>query len=202
MSFVERQLGQQGGVPPEQPAQPGQQQGPEDAGAVIEQMRSEWMAKTPDNRKDAVERLVLAGQKVMFDPKTHDGIMKQFETIEGQNDTHRIAMGVGGLMKLLADKSKGPLPVPALVPAAAILSLDALEFLGEAGMVEVTVETAKQVVLDTGAVMSEKLGVGTPEKLGEVETMMSQTAGQAKLPSQNMQPGAPEQPAQPQPGVI
>lgn len=201
MSFVDRQLGGQAGMQPEQPqqpAQPGQQEAPGDAGVVIQQMRDEWMAKTPDNRRDAVERLVTAGQKVMFDPKTHDGIMKQFQAIEAQNDTHRIAVGIGGLMQRLAEKSKGPLPVPALVPAAAILSLDALEFLGEAGMIEVSTEIAKQVVLDTGAVMSEKLGVGTPEKLSEVKSMMSQTAGQAKLPSQAVQQG----PAQPQPGAV
>ena len=180
MGIIDGAMGQ------DQPAQPMQQAQPmqNDASAVIQQMRDQWMEKVPDARKNAVEKLVMAGQKVMFDPKTHDGIMQQFDGIEAESETHKIAVGVAGLLLRLSEKAKGPLPVPALVPTAAILALDALEFLGEAGKIEVTVENAKQVVLDTNAVMAQKLDVGTPEKMAQAKEMMAKTRGSAGLPSQ------------------
>jgi hypothetical protein len=88
----------------------------------------------PPEMKDAVDRIVAAGVKVIFNPATREQVMEQVNSREPV--AKKMATSVVGLLLTLDKKSKGGLPMAAIFPAA-------LELLGESAEVLVA---AKQPV--------------------------------------------------------
>ena len=78
-----------------------------------------------------LQRIVLAGQKVMFDAKTHHLMLEQ---LQGPDPLPvKLGRGIAGLMALLWQESKRALPPNLMIPAGMVLVAYAAKFLRDAG---------------------------------------------------------------------
>lgn len=78
-----------------------------------------------------LDRMVLAGLKVMFSKQSHPMMM---EVMNGPDPVpYKLSQGVCGLLGLLMRESKNSLPPNLLVPAGMILMAHAAEFLRKSG---------------------------------------------------------------------
>jgi hypothetical protein len=130
----------------------------------------------------AVQKIYLAGMKVMYSSDTHQLVLKQLNNSLDPGTS--VGKGVAALITLLFQQSKGTMPIPAVPLAAVLLVCEALDFMEKGGLAKVTpqiIDTAVQTVI---SMLMQKVGL-TPQK-------MMQIAAQAR------NGGVPQQP-QPQP---
>ena len=146
------------------PEREGEQEG---GGSVAAQARAQLEQHVPPELRAPVERLVLAGKKVMFGPETNEMAMAEVDRHE-DGPGAGAAVGVAALMSQLLTRVKGAMPVPAIVPAALILLMEALEFLGEAGRLEVTPEVVAEATQDLTGYLMQKLGLDE-EKVAQAQ---------------------------------
>lgn len=132
----------------------------------IRAIEEQLLAKVPPQLRGAVERLVVAGMKLMFSPQMRQAVMAQ---LQGGATPEKVAQGIAGLISVLQGQAKGQVPQPALIPAAVILACQALDFLGKGGQMQVTKDTIGQTVQAVVAFLAQKMGVkpgGMPPQPG------------------------------------
>lgn len=176
-----------GAAEAEEPGEPPEAQPPrgavtdEGGGAQIaREARQQIEAHIPPQFRAPVERLVLAGMKVMFSPQTHELAMRQVQ--ESEDPAAGAAIGVAALMSQLTSRVKGELPPPAIVPAALILLMEALAFLAEGGQVELTDEVVADATQDLAGYLMQKLGL-TPDKVAAAQDVIRQGGAQSAPPA-------------------
>ena len=152
--------------------------------------------KIPPQFRVAVQRIVLAGMKVMFSPETHQLMLRALHS--DTDPAHAVGMGVTQLMTLLYRESRGTMPTPAMVPAGILLCCEALDFMERSNMVQVTTDLIDNTVQTVTAYLLQKLGF-TPEKMAQI-AQRGQQQPQGAAPAAAAQP-APA-PAQPSSGLI
>lgn len=86
---------------------------------------------TPD-LKPQLQRIVVAGMKVMFDAKTHQMMLQQLQGPGALAD--KLGQGIAGLMGLLQQESKNSLNPMLLVPAGLVLLAHAADYLNQTGV--------------------------------------------------------------------
>jgi hypothetical protein len=162
-------------------------QGDAEGGAALaKQSRQALEARIPPQLQSAVERLVLAGTKVMFSPQTHELALSQIQ--DAKDPARGAATGVAALMSQLVSRTKGALPQPAIPPAANILLMEALAFMDESGQVDLTADMIASATEDLTAYLMQKLGL-TPEAVDQAhQVMRAGPAGQT--PANNPPPPA------------
>jgi len=142
------------------------------AAAAPAQAPNSPMVQTADvaaKMKD-MQRLVVAGKKVLYDETTRDKILAGLEpTPESVGQT---VMGVMGVVmsQVGPEKAKPDL----IIPAGVMLVGDLLDFAAEAAGVEVTEELGKASIV------------------AFAQAMMDQTGGQAPAPEAAPAPAAPQ----------
>lgn len=81
--------------------------------------------------QDKVQKIVMAGMKVMYDPSTSqmllDGVTAQTPTPQ------KLAMEVAGVMTIVHRKSANGLPPETVAPAAMMLLFELAQFMKQAG---------------------------------------------------------------------
>lgn len=159
------------------------------------QIEKQVMAKVPPELQEPVKRLVLAGMRIMFDPKTHPQMIKQLNASDNLPDN--VAVGIAGLISLVLDQAP-PVPPPAIVAASLMLMCQALNFVIETNFAEVTDDVIAETTEALMAYMMQKLGI-KPE---QVQGMPGADEGGQSLgrPAEAGIPGQ-EPPAPPQ-GLI
>jgi hypothetical protein len=108
-----------------------------------------------------LDRIVLAGRKVMFAKQSHKMFLEQ---LDGPGDiAQKLGQGVAGLMGLLWQESRRSLPPQLLIPSGMVLVAVAADFLRKGGM-EVTdedvaggIEALVTALLQAGGVDPEKV---------------------------------------------
>lgn len=167
--------------------------------AALAKIQEQIRQKTPANLRVAVQKIYVAGMKVMYSPETHQLVLKQLEDAAIDPGT-AVGKGVATLITLLWRQSNGTMPIPAVPLAAVLLVCEALDFLEKTKMVEVTpqtIDTATQTVI---AILMQKVGL-TPEKMAQIAKQgpgAAATPDGAQPPQDAAQP--PQQPPQgPQP---
>jgi hypothetical protein len=125
------------GQPEEAPVAQEQEAAPEKS-----KFRSKAVTAVPENLRDAFERVVLAGQKIMFAKEMQDDIAQELQR-EGET-FKKLAEAVLGLIGLIAREAKGKVPPEVVVPAAIELLHEAAAFAQESGKIEVSPEELKQ----------------------------------------------------------
>jgi len=101
----------------------------------VQQIRASM--KLPPEMQDAYQRVVVAGGKFLFDPKTHQVALDSFTKGKGPIGD-RLGKGIAGLMVLLFKQSNNSIPPQVIVPAAIDLLAQAAQFLQESGVEEVS----------------------------------------------------------------
>lgn len=113
---------------------------------TAERARSEM--EIPDELKDAYERVVEAGLKVMFDPSMRERTM---EFMQGEGDpATKLGEGVAAVMALLFKESNNTMPPQVVIPAGVELLLHAADVAKAGGM-----GVDQNVVAEAMAIMVE-----------------------------------------------
>ncbi len=155
---------------------------------ILEKTRQETLAKKPKLVKP-IEKTVEAGKKVMYDEQTREMAVQQ---LSAGSDPESIGSAVAKLAIILLNQAKGTMPMEVLVPAATILLCEALQFLEDAGSVEVTPDLLDQCTMAMTSALLQALGA-TPE---QIQGYIDKARGGA-------QQSAPAQPAaQPAGGIV
>ena len=142
---------------------------------------------------DALHRVVLAGMKLMYDPKIFPMFKQALEA--GGPLPQVLASQAAGLFKILMDKSGGKIPKQITIPAATMLMMEMADFMRKAKLAnpsEKDIQAAVQILIK----LLVKVFTG------------GQPAGQpapGAVPGQPAAPapaGAPPSGPAPQPGMI
>lgn len=167
---------------------------------AIAQVQDKVRQSIPPQFRVAVQKLVLAGQKIMYDPKTHHLMVQALQS--DSDPAHAVGMGVTQLMTMMWVQSKGTIPPPALIPAAILLVCEALDFCEQGKLLKPDNDMIANSVQVVVSYMMQKMGI----KPGD----MAKVAGiQGQQPANTQTPGAPaspqiaqqgQQPPQPQTG--
>jgi hypothetical protein len=131
------------------------------------QIEQALLEKTTPENKGAVQKAVLAGEKVMFDEKTHANmeIVKNPEGVK-KNPPQAIAMGVAGLSWLLFMQSKKTMKTEVLIMAGTILLTKAIDFAERGYGIKFDNAMIAQSTKILAEALFNKLGI-SPEQLSE-----------------------------------
>ena len=124
-----------------------QMQAPADAGAApVDDTQDDATENqgdiTPDSimaklhltpqQKPQLQRIVVAGMKVMFDQQSHHLML---DALNGPGPLpQKLGQGIAGLMGMLVQESKNSLPPDLIIPAALVLLAHAADFMNKSGM--------------------------------------------------------------------
>lgn len=126
-----------------------------DAGRLSAQAMIEQMHLDPQQREQ-LDRIVLAGMKVMFDQKSHKMLLEQMNGPGTIPD--KLGKGIAGLLGLLMQESQNSLPPNLLIPAGIVLMARAAEFLNGSGT-PVPPETFAQAMTSMITLVLQTFGV-------------------------------------------
>ncbi len=143
---------------------------------ILQQAEEAYRAKS---KAKGIDRVVEAGEGIMF---SEGGANLFKEQVDKEGDVvDNAAEGVAKLIGILFDQSKKTMPLDTAVGGATILMLRGLDFLEEAGRIEVTNEVVDQAMMamtsyvmqlfgvsqDMIKQMAAKAGAGTPDAPAE-----------------------------------
>lgn len=151
-------------------------EGEQDEGIKAE-IEQQLRAKLTPELNKAMDKVIVAGMKVMFSPETHQLALKE---IEGDDMPEDVGRGVANLLMLLYQESRGTMPMEAGIPAATVLCIEALEFLEQAGRVAADKETVARSVQALFTYIMQHAGI-SKDKMGG---MMAAAKGQAAPPTE------------------
>lgn len=146
----------------------------------------------PEEMKDAYNRVVMAGMKIMFSQETHQFMLQQLDGPEPL--AQKLGEGIGMLMMMIHGESNGTIPPYTIFPAGQNLMLQAIEFIQEGG-VDVTDQEFGDALEIFYRFVAEKFGT-TLEELLEIA---QQQGAQGLQEPDGLQTVPNYQPAQQQP---
>jgi len=186
---------QLGAQPEVNPVQPGAK--PEAGGGftqTAEKFIAEIYAKSKPEDVQSLKKIVAAGMKVMFSKETHQYMTEMLDK-EGEI-SGKLGYGIGELMGVLFQESKGRIPGQLIMPAAAILLVNACEFIERTG---------EEMNMDIFSEALQILTAGLKQNLEALGSKQGQPGQQGQPPGQQGMPQGAPQPAQsapPQPGGL
>lgn len=133
---------------------------------VLQKIMDDLAQKVSADNKAAYERVVIAGSKIMFDPKTHGKMELVRNPASRANPEVTISNGIAGLMWLMFLQSQKKMGFEPLIMGGLTLMCQAIDF-AERGLgikfdEEMISNTSRMVVEH----LFEKMGI-TPEQLHE-----------------------------------
>ena len=141
-------------------------------------------------KQNALERIVLAGMKVMFSPQTHQMMLQE---LDAQGDiVDKLAQGTAKLMGLLYQQSRNTMPGDLLIPAGGVLMAKACEFLNKSGTA-VTEDQFRQALVKMSQIIKTMATPadgqpGTPAPQGATPPASTSTP---TMPTNPLNQGAP-----------
>ncbi len=144
-----------------------------------------------------LQRIVVAGMKVMFDPQTHQLVQ---QALAGPDPLpQKLGKSVAGLMGLLWQESKQSLPPQLIIPAALVLLAHAIDFLRKSGQQGADANLYAQASEVMISILLQSRGID-PQKVaqigaraasgGSLKSAAAPQPGAAAPAAQPMQPGA------------
>lgn len=140
----------------------------------------------PEDMRDAVDRVVAAGHKMIYSPQMREQVMEEI-----QRDVpvaQKLGEAVVGLLLTLDSKSQGGIPEAAIFPAAVGLLGEAAEILRSVGET-VTQEDFNEAMRTMFVLIAKKLGASDEDVMAMGEKALG---GQAAPP--DTPPGVPAAP--------
>jgi len=156
-------------------------------GDPISQTRAAVEQKVPPEQKDALQRIVLAGQKILYDKQTNTEVERRLQS--SKNPAEAAGSGALELLGVLAHESRGTLPQPLVGPAAMILMTEILDYMKQTGRIKGTpeeLETAARALSDTMMKGSGVSSEGFDQILNKASEAMNDPNIAAKM-QQHMQ---------------
>jgi hypothetical protein len=128
--------------------------------------------KVPPELQEAYERVVIGGMKVMFSKESHQFMLKE---MQGQGPVaQRLGQGIAGLMLLLFKESNETIPPEVIIPAGIELLMQAVDFVRETGMGEITNKDIGDAMEIMMRMILEKFGM-KPEQFEQVFNQFDNT---------------------------
>lgn len=152
---------------------------------LLQKTQAAVLQKANPKLAPVIKKVVEAGKKVMYSKESRDLFIQQ---VKGGTDPESIGAAVAKLMGILSNQSKGTIPPEVLVPAATLLMCEGLQFMEEAGLVEITPDFLAAVTKAMGSAVLQLLGV-SPEKLTGLLQKQGQPPAQPIQPAPDAQPG-------------
>lgn len=104
--------------------------------AILQQIEQGIQAKVDPAKMNDFQRIVTAGLKIMYDPKTHPLMVRQ---LSKQGDPADIAGdGAASLVALIYKESKHTMPIKEGVLASQIWLCEGLDFMAQSGKIQIT----------------------------------------------------------------
>jgi len=134
----------------------------QNANELLQKVKQQTEAKVLPKFKNSFDRIILAGEKFMYDDTTHDMMVSQL----GENNPPEINVGEGvaKLMGILWKEGKGTLPMQAFIPAATVLLCEAMDFAEKSGKIKITPDTLAGATKEMMSSLMQLLGI-TQEKI-------------------------------------
>jgi hypothetical protein len=102
----------------------------------LQEVEQAVQQQVPPDLSNAFERIITAGLKIMYSPETRTMLANQLK--QSGEATEIVGEGVAKLMAILYQQSKGTMPMKAAIPAAQVLTCEALDFAQQAGTLQVS----------------------------------------------------------------
>ena len=137
----------------------------DDSSDPIAQTRAAVEQKVPAEQQDALQRILLAGQRILYDKQTNTEVEKRIQ--ESKTPAEAAGGGALELLGILAHESRGTLPPKLVGPSAIILMTEILDYLKQTGRIKgdaADLETAARALSET---MMKGSGV-TPEAFDQI----------------------------------
>jgi len=161
--------------------------------AILDQARQRAAFQPPDpstfvppEQKDAVDRVVAAGQRIMYAPDMRQELLAEVKSKEPI--PIKLAKAVTGLMLTLDQQSKGGIPQQALFPAALELLGEAATVLTKAGQ-QVTQDEYKEAARAMFVLMGHKLGLSQDEIMQGAQQALDGQGADAENDPEDQVPG-------------
>jgi len=154
-------------------------------------------AKVSPTDKQAYDKIVLAGMKVLFSKETHKEL---FEGLEQAEDKMTMAVeGIIGLLGMLFKESRNTMPLGPMILAGQSLLMEGLDFMEQAGMIEVTPDVLAEVTQKYVETLLPNIGLPADKMqaaLGQLQGVMNNPEQMAEYnQSTGSAPTAPPQPS-------
>lgn len=134
--------------------------------------------EVPAELKGAMERIVVAGKKLMYSQDVKAEFDEQFNPQNQDPMAEKLASTVFVVVGSLFGESNGTLPPQLLVPAGVFLITDLAQFVEESGMGNVEDSDLGQAMeLFIGYLANAMDGADTPEQAGQPQMPPAQPAG-------------------------
>lgn len=166
---------------------------------LLQKAEAATASKVPEKYRNAFERVVAAGLRVMYSEQTHDMMTSQL----GEDNPPEINVGEGiaKLMAILFREGKGTIPMEAFIPASVVLLSEGLDFAEKAGYLHADAETLAAATKELMSSLMQVLGI-TPEKIKAAKAQTGQAGQTTQRPEINATTTqTPQQPAAPK-GII
>lgn len=145
----------------------------------------------PAEAKDAVDRVVAAGHRMMYSPEMRDDLQAAVDSQEPV--PQKLANNVAGLLLTLDKQARGGIPMAAIFPAAMELLGEAAEVLNAAGQA-VTQEDYNEAARSLFVVLGRKLGASDEQMMGVAQQAMGgQEPESGETQAHEEAEGAPEE---------
>lgn len=119
------------------------------------------MSQIPPEAAEALEKVVLSGRQILYDPSTHSSIMENFRDIQDDSDPRKVALGVSALLTMVNREAES-IPVELMIPAGALLCVEVEKFLEESGMLETDPSFTGNMIEEYLAIAMQKTGMPKP----------------------------------------
>jgi hypothetical protein len=161
---------------------------------LLQQTEQAVQGKIPQAMQLGFQRVVMAGLTLMYSAPLHQRMIAGLQS--AQNPEKNAAQGAANLVGTLLNQSRGSIPIPLLAPAAIVIMCEILDFLSQAGKIQVTQQLISQCAKDTGDAVLKMLKISQGQVHQVVAHGMSSAHRRAqapRLPAQSIQATAPPQ---------
>lgn len=139
--------------------------------------------KLDPRKAEQLERIVIAGMKIMFSKETHQMMLDELNS--EAPIVQKLSEGILKLMTLMLQQSNGTMPRDLIIPAAGILLARAVEFL---------VKTGEEVTEDDFRMAMEEMVKLIMKQAGQSDGQAEQAAQQAGAEVEQAQQAQPARP--------
>lgn len=159
-----------------------------------DQVESAIKEKLDNKQVSALNRILDAGNKLIFGKDTHYQILEDLTDEDDTKLSQELGEGAANLAVVMFQKSGGTMPQELIVPAGVILLARVCEFLSRTGH-----PVTDDMFDESTHVFNTKLSqLADPDYQGKVQQAMGQDEQEQQMPQdQEMQQGMMQQPGQP-----
>lgn len=164
--------------PQEAPQELMPQEAQGEQGGKVDTQQIEAAIQVPENLKQAFDRIVLSGMRIMFSKESHQLLLDELNK-EGPL-AQKLTEGIISLMYLLWTQSNKTIPPQLMVPATVVMTLRAFDYLQQAGDPEATKEVLGEALNGAVTGVMERFGVDPNNLEGALQegAQAGQSAGQ------------------------